>query len=1187
MDNISRRKTLSPFAVVVNDDPVQLKIVSHLVAKTGLEPRSFTSAEEAMTEMSQGFSGEVSGSVLLPSLVVTDLHMPVIDGWRFCRLLRSAEFAPLNQTPIIVVSATFAGEETGRIAADLGVDAFLPSPVDSLQFVEIVEGLLRGERKRIPLKVLIVEDSSTLASVLESVFSTHGYASEAVLTFTAATEAIATRSYDLAIIDHHLPDGRGDVLLDILHRQQPACVCLMMTTDPSPNLALDWMKRGAASYLRKPFDPKYLLEMSARVLRERNLLRVEDLLEERTRQLSGSEERFRTVADHTADWEIWVGPAGEILYMSPSCLKITGYSREEFLEDPKLLTAIIAKKDLPSYLAHELHMEQANDLVLEFRIHRKDGEERWIEHVCHPVFREDGQFMGRRASNRDITDRKLSEEMLLQSQKELQTIYSLAPVMMLLLDQSGAVLFANAAYTDFVKTLENSLSAERACGVFGCMKSSEQERCSCNLGENCRECPARLAIQDTLQNGISHKNIEFSIPGSCGQEHKEYTLLLSTALIATERKRRVLLCLHDITERKIAEETLLLREKYFHDLFENAGDAIFIEDRADRIIDVNGRACKLLGYSREELLRMHVPDLQAPEFRKPAGSVITEELARSSGIPFETVDIKKDGTRVPVEVTTVPLGRDKGELALSIVRDISDRKMAEADRERLMQAIEQSGETIIITDLQGNIEYANPAFSKITGYSPAEYLGLSTRILKSGEHDGQFYKDLWQTIEDGRTWKGVMTNRKKDGSLLTEEATISPVFDRRGKIVNFVAVKLDITKKIEAEREKALLERQYLQAQKMESIGRLAGGVAHDFNNMLAVILGYVDLELARAGVESRLLESLGEIRKAAGRSADLVRQLLTFARKQPVSPRVFDLNEAVEGMLKMIKRIVGENIEIRFDPCNERLPVMIDPSQLDQILANLCVNARDAIADTGTIVIASQQKRVCEDACGNQTSCQPKDCAVLSVTDSGCGMDENTLANIFEPFFTTKGEGLGTGLGLATVKGAVQQNGGCISVSSVSGQGSTFLICLPLCKGHGRGEEEESCQVTANTGRETILVVEDELAMVKVLRKQLEKLGYTTLCASSPQEAVAVIKAHKDEIHLLLTDVIMPGMNGFELTDSIIPLLPQIKILYMSGYSTEVIACRGSSIGEGNFIQKPFSAETLAGKIRKILDNR
>jgi len=718
-----------------------------------------------------------------------------------------------------------------------------------------------------------------------------------------------------------------------------------------------------------------------------------------------------------------------------------------------------------------------------------------------------------------------NEKALARSQAELKAVYEHAPVMMCVVDKDRDILFANAAFAEFTDMSMEELTGKRACGIFGCINALEDPR-GCGFGMQCQNCLARIAIEDTLQTGTVHKNVEFHLPRQHKRQRSEYYLLISTALIKTATHTQLLLCLNDITDRKKTEKDLQKREQYFRSLFENAGDAIFIEDEEDRILDVNARACDLLGYTREELLKMYVPQLQAPQDRGRQGTVIKEELARRNGIPFETVDVRKDGTLVPVEVTTVYLGKEQKSGVLSIVRDISARKQAEADRNRLMQAIEQSGETIVITDPQGVIQYANPTFAKVTGYSVAEAIGRKTNIVKSRRHDNLFYEELWQTISSGTTFRGLMTNKKKDGTLYTEEATISPVFGPNGTIVNYIAVKQDITGKIKAEAERELMEKQYLQAQKMESVGRLAGGVAHDFNNMLSVILGYVEISLSQVDDQQPLFAGLKQIQKAAQRSADLTRQLLTYARKQSIIPQILDLNTTIQGMLTMLRRMIGEDIHLEWLPGDALYQIEIDPSQLDQILANLCVNARDAITDVGQLTISTESRIFCEKSCANQPDCKPGAYAMLSVTDTGTGMDQETIGNIFEPFFTTKGVGVGTGLGLATVYGAVKQNGGFINVTSELGIGTTFKICLPRTKGCTKKVSTQSPRsAPAAKGQETILVVEDDPALQNLLLYMLERQGYTVLSAALPSEAMALVEKNTRPIHLLLTDVVLPEL--------------------------------------------------------------
>jgi PAS domain S-box-containing protein len=514
-----------------------------------------------------------------------------------------------------------------------------------------------------------------------------------------------------------------------------------------------------------------------------------------------------------------------------------------------------------------------------------------------------------------------------------------------------------------------------------------------------------------------------------------------------------------------------------------------------------------------------------------------------------------------------------------ILYDITERKRAEEERDRLMTAIEQTGEVIVITDPAGVIEYVNPAFERATGYDRDEAIGRNPRILKSGKQGEAFYRELWETITSGRTWQGRTVNKRKDGKLYTEEATISPVFDAAGRIVNYVAVKHDITESLR-------LAEQLQQAQRMESVGRLAGGVAHDFNNMLGVILGYAELAVERVDPSLPLHGDLLEIRKAANRSADLTRQLLAFARQQTVAPRVLDLNETVSGMVKMLKRLIGEDIALVWRPGTDLWPVKVDPSQIDQIMANMCINARDAVADIGTLTIETANVVFDDAYCADHSGFSPGEFALLAVSDTGSGMDEESLAHVFEPFYTTKGVGEGTGLGLSTVYGIVTQNGGFINVYSEPGHGTTFKIYLPRHSGEAEPLPTRGPSRPLARGRETILITEDEPAILAVTTRLLERLGYTVLAAGTPSEAIRLATENPDGTHLLMTDVVMPEMNGRDLAGKLLSLQPDLKRLFMSGYTADIIAHHGV-LDEGvHFIQKPFSIEDLAAKVREVLDS-
>ncbi len=413
----------SPFAVVVNDDLTQLNVLSGLVRKAGMEPRAFAAAEAALVDMSIWTEGRVGDICALPSIIVTDLYMPGIDGWRFCRLLRSPEYTAFNHVPILVVSATYASDEAERIAADLGAEAFLSSPVDGRRFVEQVQAILNGKRVRTPLRVLIVEDSRSLAALIKETFAAHGYQADTALTARSAAEAFEKTVYDVAVLDYHLPDGTGGALLDTFRVQRPDCVCLMMTSDTRPDLALDFMKQGAAAYLKKPFEPNYLIELCARARRERAMMRVQDLLEMRTRDLQESEARFRNAMGATQDglWD-WDIPSGRV-YFSPAYLGMLGYSSDELPSVLNTWTDLIHPEDRDYTLSanHACIRNETHAVDIEFRMRAKDGSWRWIRGRGHAVLRDASeQALQMIGTHVDITDRKLADEEILHINETLE-----------------------------------------------------------------------------------------------------------------------------------------------------------------------------------------------------------------------------------------------------------------------------------------------------------------------------------------------------------------------------------------------------------------------------------------------------------------------------------------------------------------------------------------------------------------------------------------------------------------------------------------------------------------------------------------------------------------------------------------------------------------------------------------------
>jgi len=743
-------------------------------------------------------------------------------------------------------------------------------------------------------------------------------------------------------------------------------------------------------------------------------------------------------------------------------------------------------------------------------------------------------------------------------------------------------------------------------------------------------------------------------------------------------------------ERGLADEITRRRV-----LFEQSPDGIVVIDpETDGIVEFNRAAHEQLGYSHEEFAGLGLADIVADRTAEEIHAV-TEQVKREGRLDFEGLHRTKHGENRIVRVTVQSTEINGRPLHHSVWRDVTERRRAQEQVRKLSRAVEQSPASIIITNPAGHIEYVNPKFTQMTGYSFEEVRGKNPRILKSGETPDEEYRRLWSTITRGGEWRGELHNKKKNGELFWEYASISPIVDDSGRITEYLAVKEDITERKQADeqlrrqaslfdqtydailawdwngtltfwnrgaeqlygytREEALgkeprpllksstlegtedflsalernshwegeleqvtregskicvesrmarvceggrsyvlevnrditgrqmLEQQLRQAQKMEAIGRLAGGVAHDFNNLLGVILGYSSL-LQDTIQDSGARHKLEEIHKAGQRAAELTRQLLAFSRKQVLEPRVVSPNLLIQEMEKMLRRLIGEDIHLETLLEGSAGRVNVDPGQFEQVIMNLAVNARDAMPEGGRITIETHNVELDECYARLHVSARSGSFVQIVVSDTGTGMDKATQAHIFEPFFTTKKEG--TGLGLATVYGIVKQSGGNIWVYSEPGRGTTFKIYFP------RLDRPEEMRVNGPAaleypgGTETILVVEDAKPVREIAREFLELSGYTILCAASPQEALQLAARHEDTIHLLLTDVIMPGMSGPQLADQLLSVRRAMKVLFMSGYTDTAIAQHGVLEAGKILIMKPFSRETLTQKVREALNS-
>ncbi|MHB1462531.1 MAG: PAS domain S-box protein [Armatimonadota bacterium] len=654
----------------------------------------------------------------------------------------------------------------------------------------------------------------------------------------------------------------------------------------------------------------------------------------------------------------------------------------------------------------------------------------------------------------------------------------------------------------------------------------------------------------------------------------------------------------DITERKHAEEALKKSEEQFRGVIDTLPLAIYITSTTDYAsVYMNPTMIKFFGYTKEEIptlehwLVLAYPDDQ---YRQQINNEWARRIDRSieTNIPFEPLDTVvrcKDGSDKVVLWAYINLGDVNYYCGLNQTKTKRAEENLRRSEQRYARAIAATSEAIWERDLTTDQSFYSPRWYEMLGYQDREFamtfdawkdlchpddfelaIDRIQRTLDSQDDVGYEVEFRMKTKSGEWRWiqgKGNVVERDTDGKPLTLSGTNS-----------------DITERKKAEEEKARLEEQLHHAMKMESVGRLAGGVAHDFNNMLGVIIGHAQMALEGVDEVDPIHEDLTEITKAAERSADLTRSLLAFARKQTVIPKVIDINHTIEGMLKMLQRLIGDNIQLNWRPQADLWQVKVDPSQIDQIMANLCVNARDAITDMGFISVQTDNAAIDDAFCATHADFSPGDFVRLTFTDSGCGMDSELLSHIFEPFFTTKGVGEGTGLGLSSVYGAVKQNNGLINVYSELGHGTIFTIYIPRHVGSAEQVHSESVRAPSIRGDETVLLVEDEPAILRMTKMMLERLGYTVITAATPGEATHLAEKHHGEINLLLTDVVMPEMTGRDLAKNLLSLYPHLSRLFMSGYTSDVIAHHGKIDDGVYFIQKPFSMGELSKIVRRAL---
>ena len=870
--------------------------------------------------------------------------------------------------------------------------------------------------------------------------------------------------------------------------------------------------------------------------------------------MAESEAMFRAMAEQTGDLISVTDEAGIITYASPA-------SRSLFAVDPAEMCGnnfalyvheSCRERALKAFAEGQSRGQRAIGLVLLLK--RKDGSVFYGELNGSPFVTP--SFRGSLVVIRDVSERIKAEEALRESQQRNEALLNANPDMFFVFDAEGRVL---------------DMKYDRKEDLYRSPETSLGLKVDALLPEEL----ARLTLQKIAETRESGSLVQFDYRLRMHGEMRTYESRMVPVQNGT-----VMAVVRDISDRVQVEAALARSQEQLRLFVDANSDLMFLKDRDCRYQMVNEANARFFGLApadilgksdldlmpREAALSCQVSDRQAMEERR---TVRTEE---------------KMGERV-YEVTKTPvLIGDEVTGVAGIIRDVTSAVRAEEEllrsEEKFRAAFLTSPDSININRLEdGMYIEVNNGFLEIMGYEREEVMGKSSLELKIWENDADRLRLVTALKEYGYVENMEAKFRRKDGSRRIGLMS-ARVITLAGETC-ILSITRDITQRREVEAEKVRLETQLHQAQKLESVGRLAGGVAHDFNNMLGVIIGHAEMALDTVEPKHPLYTDLAEIRKAAERSADLTRQLLAFARKQTISPVVMDPLEVINGMISMLKRLIGEHIQLSWQPAPDLWPVRMDPSQLDQILANLCVNARDAVDKDGRIVIQADNCHLDDSRFAGRYG----DFLRLRISDNGCGLDDETKNRLFEPFFSTKGVGKGTGLGLASVYGAVKQNGGFIDVDSVLGQGTTFTIYLPRHMDVARVASSETDGRKERPGQGRILLVEDEPAILNMLCSMLQRGGYSVICARSPGEALKLARGDSQDIDLLLTDVVMPEMNGRELARNLLVIHPRVRRLFMSGYTADVIAHHGVLEEGVHFIQKPFTMKELIRSVQKILE--
>ncbi len=871
------------------------------------------------------------------------------------------------------------------------------------------------------------------------------------------------------------------------------------------------------------------------------------------------ETHFDYLARYANDIILLIDERAHIVEANDRALAAYGYDRQELVGMEIGLIRSDEALESAEDMMDRLRLE--GGLVFDTVHRRKDGSLFPVEESMRQITVDGKQFF--QSIIRDVTERRQAESALRESEELFRLISESAADLIAVLDLEGRRLYNSPSYG----RLLGDPSHPQGTDSFAEIHPDDRER-------------IREVFRKTVDTGVGEPaEFRFLLPdGSI-----RYIESLGSVIQDDEGKAsKVVVVSRDITERMVAERQLRLLAQ----TIASTRDCITVTDLEDNILFANDAFLRTYGYREEEILGQKASVVRSPSLPAEAATRILPATLEG-GWHGEILNRKKNGSEFPVELWTSPVRDYSGKIVamVGVARDITERKRIEESERKLLRAVEQTNEVILMTSSDGRITYVNPAFEKVYGYSQLEILGKKPSVLKSGKMTGEFYASFWQDLKAGKSVRTELINRTKGGRLVTIETSVSPIIDEQGGVSGFIAVQNDITEQRNTEDQKKALEHQLVHVQKMESIGTLAGGIAHDFNNILAIISGYASVIEGLIREPARFSQGVDAIRCAADRGASLVRQILTFARKTEVLFEPISANDIITELGKMIQQTFPKNIKLELHLDQTIHHVNGDRTQLHQALLNFCVNARDAMPDGGTLTISTSMMSGV-DLRGRFLEAKREQYVCISASDSGVGMDEETKSRIFEPFFTTKEKGKGTGLGLAVVYGIVRSHYGHVDFTSTLGEGTAFTLYLPASSlQESPLSVSEEIRAEIQGGAETILLVEDEDSLRELVASLLREQGYSVLQAADGEEAVQVYAEHADHIALVFTDLGLPKLSGWQAFRKMRGIRPSVKAIVATGYLEPMLKSEIAESGVMEFLQKPYRPGEIFRKVREAID--